>query len=43
MVVFVSRFGLADRDLLEHRRKAFDDTELANVAAVLLEALDRPR
>ena len=43
LVVLVSRLGLRDADLLEHRRIALDDLEPPDVAAVLLEALDRPR
>jgi hypothetical protein len=43
LVVLVARLGLGDADLLEHARVALDDLELPDVAAVLVEALDRPR
>ncbi len=43
LVVLVARLGLRDADLAQDRRIAPDDLELADVAAELLEPLDRPR
>ena len=42
LVVLVARLGLADADLLEDAGVALDDLELADVAAELLQPLDRP-
>jgi hypothetical protein len=43
LVVLVARLGLGDADLLEDARVALDHPELADVAAELLQPLDRPR
>ncbi len=43
LVVLVTGFGLGDADLLELRRIAFDDAELADIAAIVFQPLDRPR
>ncbi len=42
LVVFVARFGLGDRDLVQDRRLDLDHLELADIAADLVEALYRP-
>ena len=42
LVVFITRLGLGDANLVEHRGIALDHPELADIAAVLVQALDRP-
>jgi hypothetical protein len=43
LVVLVTRLGLGDADLAQHRRPALDHAELGDVAVVLVQALHRPR
>ena len=43
LVVLIAGLGLGDRDLVEDRRLHLDHLELRDIAAVLVEALDRPR
>ncbi|KAF4278763.1 hypothetical protein CNMCM8686_000052 [Aspergillus fumigatus] len=43
LVVLVTRLGLGDRHLAQHRRVQAHHAELRDVAVELLQALDRPR
>ncbi len=42
LVVLVARLGLGDAHLAQHRRPAFDDAELGDVAIEFMQPLDRP-